>query len=328
MSSQELKTTNHSGFSVVDTTTDPLATLARLCQLVTQEGRSYEDLSGQIEDAAYALCEASSIDKAVSELTGISFYLESITEKNDEQCRDLADVYLLIGQIYQYSGQYIESIQWFNRAAIVDDRYHAPYHSMAASYLHTGQIDKSIKCLEQELILAPGNYYSYLMLADLYEKEHRNDDVEKCLKSLLERDKENIQALHSLIRHYEKNDPSIDTMLLVRRLMGIHKSFSRIEMVIRSYYLCRDARYEDALNFISSWNKPGDLVTISDLVRAHIYHELHQFKRRRETLHMFRERNHGRIDVIESKLREFEALFGAIPAGNLRKLLLFSPALH
>jgi tetratricopeptide (TPR) repeat protein len=319
------KLSHQQTLSIVDTAFDPGASLKRICDLVAAGERPYEDFAEQIEDRAYELCEAGNLDQVVAELNRITFFFESLTDKNDEQCRDLADVYLLIGQIYQFSGCFIESIQWFVRSAVVDDRYAAPYHNMAASYSQLQQFDNAIKCFEQELMLAPGNYYSYLLLADLYKKEKCLKEVETCLKHLLERDVENIQGLHALIRHYEQTDQSIDTKLLVRRLMGINKQFSRIEVIIRSYYLCRDKKYTEALDFIEKWNQYGNVTTIIDLIKAHAYNELRQCKKRRQTLVAFKMQNHCREDLMLNKLKEFRTLFGDDIADHLQKLLLISP---
>ena len=56
------------------------------------------------------------------------------------------------------------------KAVVVDDRYDVPYHSLAISCLNMGQTERAIRSLEQEIAVAPGNYYSYLLLADIFEK--------------------------------------------------------------------------------------------------------------------------------------------------------------
>lgn len=307
------------------TSGDSLKVLDHLCGLVAGAERPYEDVAEQIEDRAYELCENGSIDLVLQKLKRLTSFFEGLDDKNDEHCRDLADVYLLTGQIYQYAGLFTESIPWFSRSAVVDDRYPAPFHSLAESYSQLREYDNAIKSLEQEIMLAPGNYYSYLLLADLYEREDRTGEVEKSLKRLLERDPENIQGLHRLIRHYEETDDTIDTTLLIRRLMKISKRFNRMEAVIRSFYLCRVEKYIEAIEFLDNWKNGANVVTITHLVKAHVYSETRQYSRRRQILNDFKVQNHAREDVMRSKLHEFGTVFGDTAAERIEKLLLFSP---
>lgn len=301
---------------------DPATSLKNLIALVAHAERPYENVAEQIEDKAYELCELGNLPIVVEELTHLTTFYESLSDKNDEQCRDLADVYLLVGQIHQYAGFFTESIGWFTKSSIVDDRYDASYHSMGLSYVQLHQIENAIKCYEQELQVAEGNYYTYLLLASLYEQEQRPDKVEECLKTLLERDSANIQALHSLIVHYEKSNQEIDTSLLVRRLLGVNRKLSRVEVMIKSFYLCREGHLAEVLKGIDTWNSGTDTVTITDLIKAHVCNEMRQFKKCRQVLQAFKVRNHARVDIMMGKLLEFKTIFGETAAENLRKMLL------
>ncbi|MBN1575118.1 MAG: tetratricopeptide repeat protein [Chitinispirillaceae bacterium] len=301
---------------------DAFQTLSRLCDLVAGSKQPYEDVAEQIEDRAYELCEAGNLDKVVQRLGRVAHFFEHLVNKNEEQCRDLADVYLLIGQIYQYAGGFAESISWFTRSAVVDDRYPAPFHSMADSYSQLHESDNAIKSLEQEIVLAPGNYYSYLLLADLYESDGRNSDVETCLQRLLERDPENIQGLHRIIRHYEFTAPSIDTTLMKRRLLGVSKQFNRTEAVIRCYYLCREGKYIEVIDFLEKRRREADGGMVASLIKAYVYGEMHQFSRRRQVLTEFKLQHHAHREAIEAKLREFGAVFGEKASTSLQKILL------
>jgi tetratricopeptide (TPR) repeat protein len=303
---------------------EPLQVLTSLCGLVVTCERPYEDVAEQIEDVSYELCEAGKLEKVIAQLGRVAAFFERIPGKNDEQCRDLADVYLLIGQIHQFAGKFNESVTWFDRAAIVDDRYPEPFHCLATSYRKLSDHANTIKSLEQELELAPGNYYSYLLLADVYEEEGRPDDVETCLRGLLERDPENMQGLHRLIRHYELTDPSIDTALLKRRLMAVNKKFNRIEAVIRSRYLCRDGKYAEAVGFLDTWHDFSNGTTITLLVKAHAFGELRQYARRKRIIDEFKQKNHGRVEVMQTKLREFASVFGEKAAAKLNRHMLLA----
>lgn len=304
---------------------DPHQSLIHLCDLVVALERPYEDLAELIEDKVFELCEPGKIALALQELSRVVAFFEQLEEKNEEHCRDLADVYLLIGQIYQFASQFAESIPWFSKAAIVDDRYPAPFHSLATSYTQMHEYSNAVKSLEQEISLAPGNYYSYLLLVDIYERDGRCDDVEQCLKRLLERDPENIQGLHRLIRYYEQSSQSIDTSLLERRLMQAHKTFNRMEAVIRAYYLCKEEKFKEVLEFLDTWQRDAREVTIIYLVQAHVFSHQRLYAKRRQVLRQFKEHNHGREVVMRSKLHEFALVFGGDAASNLTSLLLFSP---
>ncbi|MBN1306675.1 MAG: tetratricopeptide repeat protein [Chitinispirillaceae bacterium] len=301
---------------------DAYRTLSRLCDIVVGSKQPYEDVAEQIEDRAYELCEAGDLDNIVLQLGRLADFFEHFIDKNEEQCRDLADVYLLIGQIHQYAGRFAESVSWFVRSAVVDDRYDAPFHSMAASYSQLHEYDNAIKSLEQEIVLAPGNYYSYLLLADLYESEGRDDDAEKCLKRLLERDPENIQGLHRIIRHYELTAPSIDTTLMQRRLLGVNKQFNRTEAVIRCYYLCREGRHDDVIDFLEKRRREADGGMVASLIKAYVYGEMHQYSRRRQVLVEFKLQHHARSEAISAKLKEFGAVFGDRASASLQRQLL------
>ncbi len=307
------------------TAEDSLKTLRRLCDVVTGYERPYEDVAEQIEDRAYEICESGDPKPALEQLSKVAYFFEHMGDKNEEQSRDLADVYLLIGQIYQFAGQFVESILWFLRSTVVDDRYPAPFHSLATSYTQLEEYENAVKSLEQEIALAPGNYYSYLLLADLYQRSDRKSDIEACLKRLLERDPENIQGLHRLIRFYSETDPGINTSLLQRRILGVGRVLNRIEAVIRCYYLCREKRFDEAIDFLDKWHQGTDGITITFLVKAHVFGERRQYARRRKMLAEFKMRNHGREEVMLAKLREFASVFGTEVSYTLQKLLFLSP---
>jgi len=300
---------------------DALSSLAKLCDMVVRCERSYEDLASAIEMSAYELCEAGDCNPALAQLGRIACMFEHMVDKNEEQCRDLADIYLLTGQIHQFAGHYVDSIIWFSRSAIADDRYPEPFHSLAASFSRLQEYDDAIRSLEQEIALAPGNYYSYLLLADLYEKEGRPEDVEAYLKKLLERDPDNIQGLHALIRHYRISNKGVDTTLLRRRLMGIVKPYNRSEAIIRSWYMCADGRYVEALDFIEPWHTQAGGSTVTCLVKAYLFHRLRRKGKCRAMIGEFCSRNHNNKEVMVARLREFTVLFDDAAAKYLCKQL-------
>jgi len=296
-------------------------TLGDLCGLVLSLSVPYDDVAERIEDLAYTEYGRGGLDYAVGELAGLASFFEGLRNKNEEVSRDLAQVYLLIGQMYQYAGRFEESIEWINKSIVVDDMYPVAYHSLAHSFSSIGDESMAVKSLEQEITVAPGNYYTYLLLADKHERSGSADRFEEVLRRLLERDPGNIQALHKLIRHCERDSQHADVELLRRRLLSRSEGLSRIEAVMRAYHLTQAGRAEEAAEFLDAWGVRSPDVSIIHLAKAHIYGQTHQFHRKREELSQFKRKNHGREEVMEIKIAEFASVFGDEAAGRLRQRL-------
>lgn len=297
--------------------------LAYLCAHVKNMRCAYEDCAELIEDKAFEECAGDKLESVVNELSSLAAFFESLPNKNEEVDRDLADLYLLTGQIYQYAEKFEESISWFTKAIVVDDQYPVPYHSIALSFIKMKSPDKAIKSLEQEIMVCPGNYYSYLFLVDLYTKEKRYDEAESTLKKLLERDPENVQGLHKLIKFYE-NSGIDDVRLLRRRLLGKNGHLNRLDSIIKVYHFCKENRLKHALEFLDEWYKESPDLTIIHLIKAYVLGELRQFKRKRLELAAFKSHNNGREDLIKAKLDEFESVFGTDAKRKLKQHLLLS----
>jgi tetratricopeptide (TPR) repeat protein len=292
--------------------------LEELCGRVLSFATAYDDVAEQIEDLAYLEYGHGGLNNAVRQLETLTHFFEGLRNKNEEVSRDLAQVYLLIGQIYQYAGKFEESIEWINKSIVVDDMYPVSYHCLALSFRSIGDESLAIKSLEQEITVAPGNYYTYLLLADLYEKSERFDKFEGVLRRLLERDPDNIQGLHKLIRFCERG---ADAELLRRRLLSRADGLSRIEAVIRAYHLLQTGRGDEAAAFLTGWSSNSPDVSIIHLANAYIYGQTHQYSKKRDELSHFKKKNHGREDVMEIKLEEFASVFGDEAADRLRQRL-------
>jgi tetratricopeptide (TPR) repeat protein len=299
-------------------------TLSQLCDYVISLTFAYEDLSEFIENRTYALCVKGKCDSAMKCLKAVAEFFETLENKSDENCRDLADVYILIGEVNQYVNNYRESIDWFRKASVVFDRYAVPYHNLATSFMALGDVPSAVKSLEQEISLEPGNYFSRLRLADLYEQQGESEKEEECLKQLLTRNPENIQALHKLITHYEEQQPRVDIELLRKRLIGIRKNFNEIEMVIKTYHLCQDGLFGDALNFLDARTAENPAMTVLHLIKAFVFGEMHQFARKRKELTEFKQQCHGKMEYMKNKLEEFEHIFGKKAVTRLGKILAVS----
>ena len=300
------------------------STLVDMCNKIVSLEMPFEDASSLIEDRTYALCVGDSCDLAIAQLERLTAFFEGMKDKNEENCRDLADIYILIGEVEQYIGKFSESIGWFRKAAIAFDRSALPYHNLATSYCELGDMHNAIKSLIQEIELEPGNYYSRLRLADLYEQQGDVDKEDKCLNELLERDPHNIQALHKLIVQYEKHRPQVGVQLLRKRLVAVIKNFSEMEIVIRVYHLLCEKQQGESLEFVNAQIVANPAMTILYLLRAFIFGELHQFSRKRTELAEFKQHCLGKKEFMQSKLDEFEHVFGKKAVVRLGKILIVS----
>lgn len=296
--------------------------LPELCKLVMDLAIPFEDIAEFIENRTYALCVDGKCKDAVGELSSVASFFETMQNKNEENCRDLADIYILIGEVNQYVGCFKDSIEWFKKAAVVFDRYAVPYHNLATSYIELGDLKNAIKSLEQELSLEPGNYFSCLKLADLYEQQGDYKKEEEGLENLLVRNPENIQALHKLITHYEDRLPHIGVELLRRRLLAINKKLSELEIVIWAYHLCRQGMLAEALDFLDKRMDENPAMPMLYLLKAHVLGQLHQFSKKRAELVEFKRMCHGKQEYIRNRLDEFEHVFGKKAVTRLGRILI------
>lgn len=297
----------------------------KLISLVISMEYAYEDLAEIIEDKGYEECVEGKSNAVIEELKRLSQFFETMHSKNEENVRDLADVYLLIGEFYQCSRQYFESIGWYKKAIIVDDTYDIPYHSLSQSYLHMGKTEEAIKCLEQEIIVAPGNYYSYLALTELYEKRKNFDKFELILKNLLIRDPNNIRALHRLITFYQKTNPNLDIRFLRRKLIRADQLSINHDLMIWTYHMCQEKKYDESIRYLNSLEQDTSGISITHLLKAYIYGLKRQYVKKRRELKEFVILNHGREEWIRTKLDEFSQVFGEKIKDNfLYKVMLIT----
>ncbi len=300
--------------------------LPDLCGRVMALSVPFEDVSEFLENRTYALCVDGKFESAVKQLEKVADFFETMESKNEENCRDLADIYILIGEVNQYVGEFKESIEWFKKASVVFDRYAMPFHNLATSYMELGDVKNAIKSLEQEIVLEPGNYFSWLRLADLYEQQGEFKKEEECLENLLSRNPDNVQALNMLITHYENQKARVDVKLLRRRLIAIDKKFNEIEMVIRVYHLCREEQFDNAIRFLEEKLKEYPAMSMLHLLKAHVLGQLHHFAKKRLELSDFKRHCQGKTEFIKNKLDEFEHVFGKKAVARLGKILVVSNA--
>jgi tetratricopeptide (TPR) repeat protein len=302
--------------------------LPELCALVADYIVPFEDVAEYIENKTYASCMDGGFSETLAELSKLAAFFEKMPEKNEENCRDLADVYILIGEMHQYVDKFQESIPWFKKAAIVFDRSALPYHDLATSYIKLKDAANAVRSLEQEISLEPGNYFSIFRLVDFYEQQGQFDKVEDRLESILDRNPDNLRALHRLIVYYEEKHPDVDVELMRRRLLAIDKDFNEIETLIRAYHLCRGNRISDAMDFANAMIGKSPTVSMFHLLKAYLFGEIHQFSRKRTELVEFKKNCYGKMKFIENKLEEFEHIFGKKATAHLEKALMISYAYY
>jgi tetratricopeptide (TPR) repeat protein len=284
---------------------------------------AYSDLAEYIELRSYEEWKRGKFEKAIDELQKIAAFLENIENKNEENALDLAEVYLLIGQLYQYAEWYPESIEWLSKSVLANDGNSLPYNCMAVSYLKTGNFHNAIRCFEQEIAIDEGNYSTYLKLSELYAREGKLEKSEECLKKLLDRDPSNIQGLHQLIRHYEKHNPAIDVGLLRKRLLGIAAKHTWTTAVIRAYHLEAEKHTVEALDFIAAWQmeNSGRSSPVMHLVKTVLYDELNRDRELKAELVAFIDGCHERQEVMREYIEEFVSLYGEPHATRLKRKL-------
>ncbi len=295
--------------------------LAELCNFVVTMKYAYEDVSEYIEERAYEMVQSDELQKAVDQIRHIALAFEAMEYKNDENCRDLADVYILLGELYQCAGKYNESLSWFEKAILVDDRYDVPYHRMAGSYRALNQPAKAIRCIKQEIRIQPGNYFSYLLLADLYREIGDYEGFESILEELLERDQGNVSALHRLITHYEETNPKVDVEFLRRRLITTDTPLEKQDLLIWVYHMSRKERYGEALRELETQVNEGWNDGIQHLMSAHLLFESDDADRARAALADFVALCGERKDTVRRKLEQFEHVFGTESAARIRRFL-------
>lgn len=300
-------------------------TLSQLISLVVTHKFPFEDLVEMIEDRAYEVCQESdpSGEKAVRQLRRLASFYEA-PKDGVETDGKFADVSALIGELYLYHDQTAKSIRWFKKAIGARDDHPQTYHSLAQAQVRTGDAKGAIRSLEEELLLAPGNLYSYLLLADLYAQREDYANFEETLHRLLVRDPDNIQALHRLVKHYEKHQPDSDVELLRRRLISIRRDLSKLELTIWTYHMCREGQLAEALGMLQDLvGRSPDSPTVH-LLTAEVLGQMRQYTKKKRALAVFKQLVSVNAAALSAELRLFSQIFGRKAVSKLGKRLAIS----
>lgn len=292
------------------------------CNSISIEEKSYDDLSDQLEDFAYSACIEGFGDGVLEELNKLTRFYQRRKSLDIESVRDLADIFLLAGEVAAFNGDLNESIELFRKATFTDENYDRAQHSLAMAYDQAGDTKSATICLERELFLSPGNYFSYLLLADRYEELNEHKNVEAILKKLLDRDTDNIRALHKLITHYEMVKPQLNVQLLRSRIINSEPEIIKHDLLIWVYHMLKNNLSFEAIEFLEMLEIEYPGISLINLLKAHVFGTLKQFSRKRRELEEFKRLNYGRSEFMRTKVEEFEKIFGKIEADKIRKKLL------
>jgi tetratricopeptide (TPR) repeat protein len=293
----------------------------QLCENVMCGNIAFGDIREPLENSTFEMCSNNNCAEALQTIERLVDYYESMSNRSIADDKNLASVLLIIGEINQYNGNYAESIPCFDKAIAYDHKNTALYHFRAESYLQINDIHMAIESFRQEIALEPGNYFSILRLADLYKQLNDIGKEEECLDRILERNPDNIIALHRLIRLYEEYHPEVDVELLRRRLLAVHRDYNEIEMVIRTYHLCRENKLADALAFVNEQLEQTPAITMLYLLNAHICGLTRSIADKRSALLEFKKSCNNKVPFMDNKLEEFAYVFGGKPMLRLTKIL-------
>ncbi len=240
--------------------------LARLCDEIITMQQAYTDIREKIHSHAWRLARENKPQTATRQLERMVDFFGSIEDKNEEITDDLADVCILIGEIYREALVFQESIEWLQTAIAINDRNSEPYRCLAGSYEGVGDIERAARCREQEIILNPGNYFAYLHLASLYEQNGDIDQAIRALNTLTERDPTNTHALHRLISIHCKEGTSVQ--LLRRRLVTSGRIHTNSEFTIWTLHMGELYGPQHLLDTIQNPHRGFELCADSYLLRC------------------------------------------------------------
>ncbi len=292
--------------------------LSELCTKVLACDIDFDSVRDKIETLSHQECEESGIDGTLQSLNALALSYESMIEKNEEVIRDLAEIYILIGDLHQEHGSIEDSVAWYQKAIVVDDGCCAAYQGLATSLVKLGEIHRAIRCLEQEIQLAPGNLSSYLVLSDLYDSVGESIKMEQMLEELLRHNPQSVQALHRLIRHHSENNPEVNVSFLRRRLTSIVPATGAVELGIWAHHMCMELRSSEALKAVIKRHKEHPDPFLSLLV-AHLLWVAGKHDEMMNELRVFCERNSPGGNAARRAFREFTQIFGEVRAEALRQ---------
>ncbi|MBD3320764.1 MAG: tetratricopeptide repeat protein [Chitinivibrionales bacterium] len=292
--------------------------LEELCNSVINFSRPFEDVKELIEEKAFEAIENDLSENALRHLQRLASFFEELENKNDEICSDQAQVYSLIGEILHYTNKFSESIHWFRKSVVVDDRNAAFYAGLAASYEKLGDTDRAIRSLEQEIRLNPGDYSPYLHLADIYDRLENYEKASECLEKLLERDPDNIQALHKLICYHQTHLPNANVEFLRRRLLSCHKELAKTDLVIWTFHICCERKYNYAIRILSAKEFEQSSDPMVNLLKAYVYYEQGKQDEQMDELSEFARKNRRKKTAMQVQYDQFMTVFGELALSKIK----------
>jgi len=115
-------------------------------------GVAFNDIRDALENSTYE-CAATGIAAGQYKPSGDGRLYESMHNRTENDDKNLAAVLLIIGEMYQYNGNYAESIPCFDQAITLNNKNAELYHYRAESYLQINDMHMAIENFRQEIAL-------------------------------------------------------------------------------------------------------------------------------------------------------------------------------
>jgi hypothetical protein len=85
--------------------------------------------------------------------------------------------------------------------------------------------------------------------------------------------------------------------------------------------MCREEKYEEAIKFLNKRGAESPGISITHLLKGHIYGCMRQYVNKRNELERFKKLNHGREEFMRSKVDELCKIFGEKAGSRIKKRL-------
>ncbi len=290
--------------------------LTRLVSLIITGNYTYQGVRDIIEEKVYLPETNQDPGTITSQMSRLADELDSKSEL-DHQVR--YDVFLITGESYQIAGDYQGSVKWLEKAVQEADNPEGARHSLGVSYMKLREFREAAESFEKEIGIAPGNYYTYFLAADMWMEAGLQDRAADITGRLLERDPNNIRALHWLVKYYE--DKSTDTSMLKKRILDINREFISRDYIIWVYYMKDAGRVDEALEFLRVRFEENPEISIIKLLMIYLFICKGNYSGMKNSLDDFKRLNHGREKSVRFKLEEFGSVFGSYESMKIESRL-------
>ncbi len=144
--------------------------LAEMCSVLAEGNVECPDVRTALCDLAFATAAHFGAEETVRILSTAEASLSARGGKHANELDAIYGICLLAGEVLHDAGQWGESRRWLEKAVCANASGAEAFHDLAINAIAMGDSDSAIRALENEIAVAPGNYYAYTLLASLYEK--------------------------------------------------------------------------------------------------------------------------------------------------------------